>query len=98
MVNPIKRFFQIIKMIITLPISFLRYRKGMKNADEAMKKMLEDPRFKKEFIEYQRYMQGQKPENKEYVDANYMIVDEKEEDLLDLEDEDEDEDLDAIFM
>ncbi len=100
LVNPIKKFIEIIKMIIMFPIMFVRYRKGMQNAEDAMRRMLRDPRFRKEFLEYQRFMQGKLPPNAEYVDVEYIDDDDYIEFDLDDEIEDdllEDEDIDDIF-
>ncbi|MHA1271547.1 MAG: hypothetical protein ACTSPY_17270 [Candidatus Helarchaeota archaeon] len=99
MVNPIKKFIEIIKMLITFPFTFLKYRKGLKNAEEAMKKMLQDPKFRQEYIEYQKFIQGKKPINAEYVDADYFIIDDEDvAELDDIDEDDLDEDLDDIFI
>ncbi|NVM54268.1 MAG: hypothetical protein HWN66_11250 [Candidatus Helarchaeota archaeon] len=42
MTNPIKRFFQIIKAIVLLPVSFLQMRRGLQEI-EKLRELPEDP-------------------------------------------------------
>jgi len=96
--NPIKKFIEIVKMLITFPIAFIRYRKGLQNVQSEMRDMLKDPKFRKEYIEYQKFIHGNKPTTGEYIDAEYKIFDD-DEDIDEFSDNDEDiDDIDDIFI
>jgi hypothetical protein len=83
-----------------LPVTFLRYRKGLQSAEDSMKEMLQDPQFRQEYLAYKRMMEGGTPGNPDYVDADYTIIENEAEDDLDFEDDDDDDDdnIDDIFI
>ena len=91
-------------MLITFPLTFLRYRKGLQNAEDQMKRMLQNPEFRRQYIEYQKLMQEQKNAQQKYVDADYFIIDDEDDDsVFELEEKEEDfdevdDDTDEIFL